>query len=102
MTINEIIQWYDENTDAKLNEQIIQYMLKIGIINDTDNLDHINLRLLAKYNNKPVVINSKYKVKDNIKELIEYFNSQKQQETKPTQKFKIEKINGKKMKLIRK
>ena len=42
------------------------------------------------------------KYKDNIKELIEYFNSQKQQETKPTQKFKIEKINGKKMKLVRK
>lgn len=104
MQINDVIKWYKENVDHELNEQFLKGMIKMGIIKPDIEIDYLNLLLLERFNDKFIIENGKYKVKKNRIELIED-NGDKFRKTETTanvSRFKIEKINGNKLKLVKK
>ena len=121
MKINDVIKWYNENTDTVLNEIFLKKMVDLGIINEDVNLSFLNLILLERFNDNFIIENGKYVVKKNRIPLIE---QSEPVEIKPIQddkiermkiavgklseqqpqprRFKIEKLNGNRLKLVKK
>ena len=118
MKISDVIKWYNENTDVGLNEIFLEKMINLGIIKEDINLSFLNLILLERFNDNFVTENGKYIVKKNRIPLIE---QSKPVEIKPIQddkiermkiaveklgepprRFKIEKLNGNRLKLVKK
>ena len=101
-SINEIVKWYEENTDTPIPQDFIIYMVKNHIIfprvNATYSLDEINDLLLEKEYGSYVVIKDKLKVKDNRKPLIKKCFTEQTCEAK---KYKIANLSGNKLKLIK-
>lgn len=119
MQINEVIKWYEEHTDSQLNEYFLKRMIEIGIIKTDIDLSYLNLYLLERFNDGFVVENGKYRVKKNRLPLISQTmpteqpikkenNDKVEQMKKAVEKledkpkrFKIEKLNGNRLKLVK-
>lgn len=118
MKKSDVIKWYKENTDAELNEFFLDRMIKLGIIKEDIDLLFLNLILLERFNDNFVTENGKYRLKKNRLPLIE---QSKPVEVAPIKddklermkvavgklgeqpkRFKIEKINGNRLKLVKK
>ena len=97
-------------------------MVKIGIIKEDVNLELLNLFLLEYFENEPIKENNKFKIKPNRIPIIDKFKEVKKPENvnktvikkgpvtitktvtnkvSPKNKFKIEKIGGKRLKLVK-
>ena len=128
MSIENVIEWYEKNVNYKLTKTFVNFMIKTGIINSEINLNLLNLFLLEFYGNDFVKENGKFKLKENRKSVIDNFNDEKiviekkkenkivheqkikipketnkKEEPKKSlrNKFKIESIGGKKLKLVK-
>ena len=107
MLIKEVIGWYEKMTDYPLSDKFIRHMVDVGIIGEDVDIDKLNSFLIERVSNKPVINeNGKFKVKENRKRLIDSFDDKqvsnivqpKQQQS--VTKFKIEKMNGNRLKLV--
>ena len=128
MSIENVIAWYEKNVNYKLTKAFVNFMIKTGIINNEIDLNILNLFLLEFYGNDFVKENGKFKLKENRKSVIDNFNDEKivvenKKENKITHepkikiakeakqkeeskkslrnKFKIESLGGKKLKLVK-
>lgn len=124
MSIENVIAWYEKNVNYKLTKAFVNFMIKTGIINNEIDLNLLNLFLLEFYGNDFVKENGKFKIKENRKVVIDNFNNKETvvedkkvrepkikiaKETKQKEepkkslrnKFKIESIGGKKLKLVK-
>lgn len=128
MSIENVIAWYEKNVNYKLTKAFVNFMIKTGIINNEIDLNVLNLFLLEFYGNDFVKENGKFKLKENRKSVIDNFNDEKiviekkkenkithepkikivketKQKEEPKKslrnKFKIENIGGKKLKLVK-
>lgn len=102
-SINEIVKWYENNTDTIISDEFLIFLINKGIIKPIDvgeySLGDINNFLLDSYEDKFVYDEKgKYKVKDNRKEIIKKYPKK---EMKKPRKFKITSLNGNKLKLIK-
>ena len=114
MSIENVIEWYEKNVNYKLTKTFVNFMIKTGIINSEINLNLLNLFLLEFYGNEFVKENGKFKIKENRKVVIDNFSDkeivvEKKKEAKQKEepkkslrnKFKIESLGGKKLKLVK-
>ena len=124
MSIENVIAWYEKNVNYKLTKAFVNFMIKTGIINNEIDLNLLNLFLLEFYGNDFVKENGKFKIKENRKVVIDNFNNKETvvedkkvsepkikitKETKQKEepkkslrnKFKIESLGGKKLKLVK-
>ena len=121
MSIENIILWYEKNVNYKLTKTFLDFLIKIGIVNEDIDLDFLNLYLLERNEKDFVFENGKYKIKKNRIPVISKFKEEpiKKVETKKeiivkppveklipaekksNKKFKIEKLEGKKFKLVK-
>lgn len=118
MKKNDVIKWYNENTDAELNDFFLDKMINLGIIKEDIDLSFLNLILLERFNDKFIIENGKYRLKKNRLPLIEqskpveiaHIKDDKLERMKVAvgklgeqpKRFKIEKINGNRLKLVKK
>ena len=124
MSIENVIAWYEKNVNYKITKAFVNFMIKIGIISNEIDLNLLNSLLLEFYGNEFVKENGKFKIKENRKVVIDNFNNKEDvvedkkvrepkikitKETKQKEepkkslrnKFKIESIGGKKLKLVK-
>ena len=118
MSIENVIAWYEKNVNYKLTKAFVNFMIKTGIINNEIDLNLLNSFLLEFYGSEFVKENGKFKIKENRKVVIDNFNDkeivhepkikitketkQKEEPKKPLRnKFKIESLGGKKLKLVK-
>ena len=114
MSIENVIAWYEKNVNYKLTKAFVNFMIKTGIINNEIDLNLLNSFLLEFYGNEFVKENGKFKIKENRKVVIDNFSDaeivaeknketkQKEEPKKPLRnKFKIESLGGKKLKLVK-
>jgi hypothetical protein len=118
MKKNDVIKWYNENTNAELNDFFLDKMINLGIIKEDIDLSFLNLILLERFNDKFIIENGKYRLKKNRLPLIEQSKSVEIAPIKDDKlermkvavgklgeqpkRFKIEKINGNRLKLVKK
>ena len=114
MSIENVIAWYEKNVNYKLTKAFVNFMIKTGIINNEIDLNLLNSFLLEFYGSEFVKENGKFKIKENRKIVIDNFSDaeivvekkketkQKEEPKKPLRnKFKIESLGGKKLKLVK-
>ena len=111
MTIDGVVAWYNKNVNYKLTKAFLKNLIKIGIVKEDIDLELLNLFLLESSDNNLVKQNGKYSIKKNRIPVIDKFKDnetpkkQEKKETKPSNgvrnMFKIEKISGKRLKLVK-
>lgn len=124
MSIENVVLWYEKNVNYKLTKAFLNFLVKTGIVKEDIDLELLNLFLLEVYGNEFVKENNKFKIKSNRIPVIDNFNEEKKVEKKPEpikkveekkkleekkkeqpkglrNKFKIEKIGGKRLKLVK-
>jgi hypothetical protein len=111
MTIDGVVAWYNKNVNYKLTKAFLKNLIKIGIVKEDIDLELLNLFLLESSDNNLVKQNGKYSIKKNRIPVIDKFKDNetpKKQEKKETKlsngarnMFKIEKISGKRLKLVK-
>ena len=116
MTIDGVVTWYNKNVNYKLTKAFLKNLIKIGIVKEDIDLELLNLFLLERSDNNLVKQNGKYSIKKNRIPVIDKFKDgetpkkpapkkQEKKETKPSNgvrnMFKIEKISGKRLKLVK-
>ena len=122
MSIDNVVSWYEKNVNYRLTKNFLNFLIKIGIIKEDVNLELLNLFLLEYFENEPIKENNKFKIKPNRIPIIDKFKDVKQPENvnktvikkgpvtitktvtnkvSPKNKFKIEKIGGKRLKLVK-
>ncbi len=121
MSIENIILWYEKNVNCKLTKTFLDFLIKIGIVNEDIDLDFLNLFLLERNEKDFIFENGKYKIKKNRIPVISKFKEEPNKkvetkkemivnppveklipaEKKSNKKFKIEKIGGKRLKLVK-
>ena len=125
--MNDVIKWYDNNVNHGVNEGFLNHMIELGIINKDIDIKTLNSFLLESDGDKySSDYNGRYKMKENRKPLIRSFENiskpdvnknnvvpLKIQTTEPKKenkqndmpqlngKFKIQRVSGNKLKLIR-
>lgn len=102
-TINEIIKWYDLNSNYQISDDFLIYIIKENVLNPIEtslySLNDVNDLLLETYNSNFIKNDEgKYIVKENRKKVINKFPKK---EVKQPKKFKITSLDGNKMKLIK-
>lgn len=119
MVINDAIKWYKNNVDHEVNEPFIKHMIGLGILNDGINLELLNSFMLesdgddyaknncGKYKMKPIRIPLVNSFITEVKSEPLIYNKQKPETKKENiipnlnGKFKLQRVNGNKLKLIR-
>lgn len=122
MSIDSVVSWYEKNVNYRLTKNFLNFLIKIGIIKEDVNLELLNLFLLEYFENEPIKENNKFKIKSNRIPIIDKFKGEKKSENvnktvikkgpvtitktvtnkvSPKNKFKIEKIGGKRLKLVK-
>ena len=122
MSIDNVVSWYEKNVNYRLTKNFLNFLIKIGIIKEDVNLELLNLFLLEYFENEPIKENNKLKIKPNRIPIIDKFKEVKKPENvnktvikkgpvtitktvtnkvSPKNKFKIEKIGGKRLKLVK-
>lgn len=122
MSIDNVVSWYEKNVNYMLTKNFLNFLIKIGIIKEDINLELLNLFLLEYFENEPIKENNKFKIKPNRIPIIDKFKEVKKPENvnktvikkgpvtitktvtnkvSPKNKFKIEKIGGKRLKLVK-
>lgn len=122
MSIDNVVSWYEKNVNYRLTKSFLNFLIKIGIIKEDVNLELLNLFLLEYFGNEPIKENNKFKIKSNRIPIIDKFKEVKKPENvnktvikkgpvtitktvtnkvSPKNKFKIEKIGGKRLKLVK-
>lgn len=125
--MNDVIKWYDNNVNHGVNEGFLNHMIELGIINKDIDIKTLNSFLLESNGDKySSDYNGRYKMKENRKSLIRSFGNiskpdvnknnvvpLKIRTTEPKKenkqndmpqlngKFKIQRVSGNKLKLIR-
>ena len=125
--MNDVIKWYDNNVNHGVNEGFLNHMIELGIINKDIDIKTLNSFLLESDGDKySSDYNGRYKMKENRKSLIRSFGNiskpdvnknnvvpLKIRTTEPKKenkqndmpqlngKFKIQRVSGNKLKLIR-
>ena len=115
MSIDNVVLWYEKNVNYKLTTAFLKFLIKIGIIKEDVNIDLLNLFLLEVYDNDFVKENDRFKIKSNRIPIIDSFNNKAKSSNKdgkpiitkertgdkPKNKFKIENLGGKRLKLVK-
>ncbi len=122
MSIDNVVSWYEKNVNYRLTKNFLNFLIKIGIIKEDVNLELLNMFLLEYFENEPIKENNKFKIKPNRIPIIDKFKDAKQPEkvnktvikkgpvtitktvtnkVSPKNKFRIEKIGGKRLKLVK-
>lgn len=122
MSIDNVVSWYEKNVNYRLTKNFLNFLIKIGIIKEDVNLELLNLFLLEYFENEPIKENNKFKIKPNRIPIIDKFKEVKKPENvnktvikkgpvtitktvtnkvSPKNKFRIEKIGGKRLKLVK-
>lgn len=124
MSIDNVVLWYEKNVNYKLTRAFLNFLVKTGIVKEDINLELLNLFLLEIYGNEFVKENNKFKIKKNRISVIDNFKDEKiiekreerqknnfknvpvtitkQDDSKKSKnKFKIENLGGKRLKLVK-
>jgi len=125
MSIENVILWYEKNVNYKITRIFLNFLVNIGIIKNDVDLELLNsfmleafgdeyvkednflkikknrIPIIDKFKDEPITIN---KEKTNTKEiqLDKIINTAvKENNKQPRNKFKIENLGGKKLKLVK-
>ena len=122
MSIENVVLWYEKNVNYKLTKAFLNFLVKTGIVKEDIDLELLNLFLLEVYGNEFVKENNKFKIKSNRIPVIDNFKDEKIEEKKQEpvkkveenkieqsknnkkglrNKFKIENLGGKRLKLVK-
>lgn len=125
MSIENVVLWYEKNVNYRLTKAFLNFLIKTGIVKEDVDLELLNLFLLEIYGNEFVKENNKFKIKSNRIPVIDNFKEEKKQESVKKSdeknsivnipvtyekaeskkslrnKFKIEKLGGKRLKLVK-
>jgi len=119
MSVDNVILWYEKNVNYKLTKTFLNFLIKLGIIKKEIDLELLNSFLLEAFNNEFIKENNKFKIKNNKIPVIEKFKDEKikvkeeivknipiitkktEENKKQRNKFKIENLGGKKLKLVK-
>ena len=116
MSVENVILWYEKNVNYKLTKAFLNFLIKIGIIKEDINLNLLNTFLLEAFNNEFIKENDKFKIKNNRIPVIDGFKEKNvspsskngrpsvekiENGTKNKNKFKIENLGGKRLKLVK-
>ena len=115
MSIDNVISWYEKNVNYKLTKAFLLFLIKLGIIKKEIDLELLNSFLLEAFNNEFIKENNKFKIKNNKIPVIEKFKDEiktevkkeipvtvkKKESKKEKNKFKIENLGGKRLKLVK-
>ena len=125
MSIENVVLWYEKNVNYKLTKAFLNFLVKTGIVKEDIDLELFNLFLLEVYGNEFVKEDNKFKIKSNRIPVIDNFKEEKKQESVKKSdeknsivnipvtyekaeskkslknKFKIEKLGGKRLKLVK-
>jgi len=122
MSIENVVLWYEKNVNYRLTKAFLNFLIKTGIVKEDVDLELLNLFLLEIYGNEFVKENNKFKIKSNRIPVIDNFKDEKIEEKKQEpvkkveenkieqsknnkkglrNKFKIENLGGKRLKLVK-
>lgn len=113
MSIENVVLWYEKNVNYKLTKTFLKFLIKTGIIKEEINLELLNSFLLETFGNDFVKENDKFKIKNNRIQIIDNFKDEVKTNDKDNSvklvkevnniknKFKIESVGGKRLKLVK-
>lgn len=114
MSIENVVIWYEKNVNYRLTKTFLNFLIKLGILKEDVDLEVLNLYLLEKEDDKFVKSDGKYKIKKNRIPVIDNFpdeapkkqpinvlTKKSSKTNSQNKKFKIEKLDGKRLKLVK-
>ena len=121
MQIESVVLWYQKNVNYKLTRGFLNFLVNIGIMNSDVDLELLNSFLLETFGESYMKENGRFKIKKNRIPIIDKFKDKvvedatndtneinlnkiitTKESSKPVRnKFKIESLGGKKLKLVK-
>lgn len=121
MQIESVVLWYQKNVNYKLTRGFLNFLVNIGIMNSDVDLELLNSFLLETFGESYMKENGRFKIKKNRIPIIDKFKDEvvedatndtneinlnkiitTKESSKPVRnKFKIESLGGKKLKLVK-
>lgn len=125
MSIENVILWYEKNVNYKITRTFLNFLVNIGIIKNDVDLELLNSFMLEAFGNEYVKEDGSFKIKKNRIQIIDKFKNEpiivdkcktntgeinldkiinttvKDNNKQARNKFKIENLGGKKLKLVK-